>query len=236
MNCMEFNRMFAELDDQPAIPPALQEHRQECAACNAMLEDFAFIARQAHVLRPMEAPSDRVWRNIQAALVAEGVIHSGPASAAESFDGNIRAMPPPTSRRAPMGLAYAAMFMVAAGVMYVHSLFTGVGAPPVLVARPLVPAVPLRDAVTVASNPDPAATLTRQAEAQLAATSVSDVVRSVPEEHRATFASSMSLENDSIHQLMDAVQEFPDDPFLQLQLRNALVRQRTLQEAQSRWK
>ena len=35
MNCKEFNRMFAELDDQSALPPALQEHRQACAACNA---------------------------------------------------------------------------------------------------------------------------------------------------------------------------------------------------------
>jgi hypothetical protein len=236
MNCKEFNRMFAELDDQSALPPVLQEHRQACAACNAMAEDFAFIARQAHVLRPMEAPGDRVWQNIQATLVAEGVIKNAHATAGDAFGGNIRMMPQPTARRAPMGLAYAAMFMMAAGVMYVHSLFTGAGAPPVLVARPLAPAIPMRDAVTVASDPNPGATLRQEAEAQLAATNVSDVVGNVPEEHRATFASSLSQEHDSIQQLMDAVQQFPDDPFLQFQLRNALVRQRMLQEAQSRWK
>jgi hypothetical protein len=123
--------------------------------------------------------------------------------------------------------------------MYVHSLFNGAGgagAPPVLVARPAVPAIPMRDAVTVASIPDPGEVLREQAQAQLNSTSVSDVVRAVPEEHRATFASSMSQEQDSIQQLMIAVEQFPDDPFLQMQLRNALVRQRMLQEAQSRWK
>lgn len=236
MNCMEFNKAFAELEDFSALPPALQEHYAACKACNAMVEDIAFIARQAHVLRPMDSPGERVWKNIQNTLIAEGVIHDAAAAASA---GGVRAMPaqvmPMVSRRAPMGLAYAAMFMVAAGVMYVHSLFTGVGGPPMLVARPLPPSIPLRDAVTTASEPNPAETLARQAEDQLAANDVNEMVQRVPEEHRATFVSSWNRENESIQQLMGVVQEFPDDPFLQMQLRNALVRQRMLQETPSRW-
>ena len=233
MNCMEFNRLFAELDNQSALPPALQEHQAACKACHAMVEDFAFMARQAHVLRPMEAPGDGVWRNIQSALVAEGVIHTVDTSAAE-LAGRGRMMPM-VVRRAPMGMAYAAMFMVAAGVMYVHSLFTGAGAPPVIAARALPPAIPMRDAVTTASEPNPALALAKEAEDQMAATDVNEMVQRVPEEHRATFVSSWNRENESIQQLVGVVQEFPDDPFLQMQLRNALVRQRMLQETPSRW-
>src|SRR5262245_14835678 len=103
MNCMEFNKLFAELDIsngqsnvQAALPPALQEHRASCAACNAMVEDFALIARQARVLRPMEAPSDRVWNNIQSALIAEGVIHAEGTEAAATE--RVRTLPHPVSR------------------------------------------------------------------------------------------------------------------------------------------
>jgi hypothetical protein len=236
MNCTEFNRMFAELDDQSALPPALQEHRHSCAACAALLEDFALIARQAHVLRPMQAPSDRVWQSIQATLIAEGVIHSDPAgSGVAAIGGQLKAMPPPSTRRAPMGLAYAAMFLVALGVMYVHSLFSGAGAPPVLAFRPMPPAIPMRDAVTSSSNPNPVLALAQQAKQQLADTNVNDVVQRVPEEHRATFVSSLNQENESIQQLVDVAEDFPDDPFIQMQLRNAMIRQRMLQETPSRW-
>jgi hypothetical protein len=234
MNCMEFNRMFADLDDQAALPPALQEHVQSCGPCQAMVEDFALIARQAHVLRPMQAPGDHLWQNIQAALIAEGVIHQEHDGQAVK-SGRLVAMPPHAARRAPMWLSYAAMFIVAAGVMYVHSLFNAGGAPPVLVARPMPPAIPMRDAVTTASDPNPVLALAEQAKAQLAATNVSDMVQRVPEEHRATFVSSLNQENESIQQLVDAAEDFPDDPFIQMQLRNALIRQRMLQETPSRW-
>ena len=104
-----------------------------------------------------------------------------------------------------------------------------------LATTALPPAIPMRNAVTTASVPNPAEVLAEEAKAQLAATNVGDMMQHVPEEHRATFVSSMNQENESIQQLVDMAEDFPDDPFLQMQLRNAMIRQRMLQETPSRW-
>ncbi len=236
MTCIEFNRLFEELEDQTALPSDLQNHRQACQTCGGMVDDITYLARQARVLRPMQAPSDRVWLNIQAALVTEGVIRSGAHGTQDTHSdsstvrGAVSMQPIP--RRAPMGMAYAAMFSLAAGVMYFQSLFTGGGRPPMLVARPQLPSIPMVDAVTAANlqvaqiNPT---------ETEIAATDIDQMAASIPEEHRATMVSTWRDEVSAYRNLSDFIDLHPEDPFLRGQLMNSQQRLELIMEKFASW-
>ncbi|MSO19613.1 MAG: hypothetical protein EXQ56_03990 [Acidobacteria bacterium] len=236
MTCIEFNRLFEELEDQTALPADLQNHRQGCRTCGEMVDDIIYLARQARVLRPMQAPSDRVWRNIQATLVAEGVIRSGAHDThgdSAAKHGGASSLPMHSiPRRAPMGMAYAAMFSLAAGVMYFQSLFTGGGRPPMLVAHPQLPSIPMVDAVTAANSQVAQISPT---ETEIAATDIDQMAASIPEEHRATMVSTWHDEVSTYRNLSDFIGLHPEDPFLRGQLMNSQQRLELIMEKFASW-
>jgi hypothetical protein len=113
-----------------------------------------------------------------------------------------------------MGLAYTAVFFVAVGVMYVHSLLTSTGStPPLFAGAPQVPELAWVRPNTGDSDQ-----------------SVESMIARVPEEHRATFVSTWHQVNSSIDNLQTFIESHPEDPFAPQQLMNAFQQREHLRE------
>jgi len=135
MNCQEFERDWAELDNYSQFSDEMRAHRLACRHCSEMVEDVFFLTEQARRIELAEPP-DHLWVQIRQRMEQEGIIRqpkprwfSAPA--------------PGRWFRLPTGLAYAsygAVFAVAVGVMYLQSLLTNpVAVPPTLTVTPQVP-------------------------------------------------------------------------------------------------
>lgn len=71
--CREFDReLAAHLGGEPR--PELVAHAHDCAFCSVILGDLEAVIAEANSM-PLISPPERVWTNIRAALVAEGIIH-----------------------------------------------------------------------------------------------------------------------------------------------------------------
>ncbi|HEV2494369.1 MAG TPA: anti-sigma factor [Terriglobia bacterium] len=71
--CRQFDRDVAEyLDGENR--PAVLAHARQCLFCGVVLQDLETIVSESGVL-PLVDPPARVWANIRATLVAEGIIH-----------------------------------------------------------------------------------------------------------------------------------------------------------------
>ena len=125
MNCEEFEREMEELDDDSNPSPSLEAHRRICASCSELLEDLDAIRQQARQMLPLEQPHDRVWQQLRKQLKEAGLI-AEPAPRRFFGQASLGWFP-----RLNMGMAYAAVFCVALGVVYVYSILSlRVPAPP----------------------------------------------------------------------------------------------------------
>src|SRR5438309_2041523 len=125
MSCQDFERELEEAEDYTNPSPTLEAHRRNCVSCSDLLEDFNHIRRQARLLLASEPP-DRVWQQLQRHLGQSGLVAQ---PSRRRFFGE--AAVPGWFSRLSMGMAYAAVFVVALGVTYVYSIFThGVPVPP----------------------------------------------------------------------------------------------------------
>jgi len=70
MSCEEFQERLPELIGSGAAA-ASHPHVQKCELCRAFLAELEAIAAAARELFPIEEPSDRVWEQIQSAILEE---------------------------------------------------------------------------------------------------------------------------------------------------------------------
>jgi hypothetical protein len=181
-----------------------------------MVEDLNYIVQQARQVRTAaDEPPARLWPQIQQRLEQEGLIHEPRRGLRPVWLGGAGTG---WLMRLPMGLAYAAVFLVAVGVMYLHSLLQAPVAPPMLAGAPEVPAGALERVASAASDEN-----------------VMELAQRVPPEHREVFVSSWNQVNSSIQQMNDFLQEHPDDPFVPMQLRDAIHQREHLRETLVRW-
>ncbi len=132
MNCEEFERELEELEDYSEASPALEAHRHACSSCAELLDDLNSLRAQARQMLPLEQPSERVWEQLHLQLEQAGMIKYPPR---RKVFGRAVALGPGAALgwfpRLSMGMAYAAVFTVALGVVYVYSILAPrVAAPP----------------------------------------------------------------------------------------------------------
>ncbi len=71
--CRRFEEQVADcLDGEDR--PAVVAHAKECVFCGVVFEDLRALVSESNALPLLEPPA-RVWANIRATLVAEGIIH-----------------------------------------------------------------------------------------------------------------------------------------------------------------
>ncbi len=218
MNCAEFEQQLQEVDLSPpslSSSAGMEAHRQDCADCASLIGDFADIRRQARLL-PEAEPSVQVWQRIHQQLRQEGLIQA-PAPLPFSPAARIRMGWFP---RLQMGMAYAAMFLVGLGVVYLYSVGTATPdlfrEPPITVAT--VPAIPVEQSLSEESD-EP----------------LLQLIEKAPLEKRATYATNLNRVNTSIHQLNAFLAEHPEDWFAREQLLNAYQQKERLWNTLVNW-
>jgi hypothetical protein len=120
MRCREFESVLEQASEQP-MPAEAAAHVKQCEYCRSLTADLEAITAMARELSvPDEEPPARVWTQLRAQLVEEGIIrttefqHAGPARNGW-FAGALSWM-----RRPVMVAAYAAMMVFAAGLTWMH--------------------------------------------------------------------------------------------------------------------
>ena len=129
MNCEELERELEELEGDSNPSPAFESHLRVCSACSELVEDLRYLRRQALQMLHVEVPSERVWQGIRGRLEKDGLIS----------EPTLRRFFKPSPAlgwlsRLGMGFAYAAVFGVAVGVVYVYSIISPRIPPPPIVA------------------------------------------------------------------------------------------------------
>ncbi|MGH9779440.1 MAG: hypothetical protein ACRD5I_13615 [Candidatus Acidiferrales bacterium] len=71
MECKEFHQLNESVLEGEADPRAY-EHLAACPRCQALVDDLVAVTRAAHSL-PVYEPSPRLWAQIQAAAIEEGL-------------------------------------------------------------------------------------------------------------------------------------------------------------------
>jgi hypothetical protein len=120
MRCQEFESVLEQASEQP-MPAEATAHLKQCENCRSLTADLEAITAMARELSvPDEEPPARVWMQLRAQLVEEGIIrtpefqHAGPARSGW-FAGALSWM-----RRPVMVAAYAAVMVVVAGLTWLH--------------------------------------------------------------------------------------------------------------------
>ena len=72
MSCAEFHKELPFLFENGGS--VNHPHLAECDNCASLVKDLSYIADQAKLLLPMHDPSPRVWNNIEASLVKDGLM------------------------------------------------------------------------------------------------------------------------------------------------------------------
>jgi pyruvate-formate lyase-activating enzyme len=67
MTCVEFQKLMPNIIDSN-LSAQHRVHLQSCPACSDTVADLKYIAQQAKLLVSLEAPPERVWRNISSSL------------------------------------------------------------------------------------------------------------------------------------------------------------------------
>jgi hypothetical protein len=216
MNCKEFETQWAALEDNSRLTAPMEDHCGVCRHCSDMVEDLISLLEQARQMRAVEDPPQRVWVALRNQLEQEGLLRE-PVSGVSKPRWNTA----PSAGwlfRLPMGLAYAAVFFVAVGVMYMQSRMSNPSAPPLVAVTAEVP-----DMAWV--RPD-----TSDSDQNLQA-----LLAKVPEEQRATMLTNWNQVNSSIQNLQTFIEANPDDPFAPPQLMNAFQQRERLRETLVRW-
>lgn len=119
MNCAEFHKELPFLFE--AGGEIRHPHLAECDNCASLVKDLRYIADQAKLLLPMHDPSPRVWNNIQASLVKDGLV----ATDRNTERGHTVAAQKKNNRFLTLGWAAA----VAAALLIAFSFFRGSSSP-----------------------------------------------------------------------------------------------------------
>jgi hypothetical protein len=120
MRCQEFESVLEQASEQP-MPAEATAHLKQCENCRSLTADLEAITAMARELSvPDEEPPSRVWTQLRAQLVEEGIIRTPEFQHAEPartgwFAGALSWM-----RRPVMVAAYAAMMVFAAGLTWMH--------------------------------------------------------------------------------------------------------------------
>ena len=108
--CLQFDReLAAHLGGEAR--PELVAHARECVFCGVILGDLEAVIARADSL-PLISPPERVWTNIRAALVAEGIIHE-PESAWKRWFSPLNLLGRPAPVTALAGLVVLAIALTA---------------------------------------------------------------------------------------------------------------------------
>jgi hypothetical protein len=128
MRCQEFEAVLEQASEQP-MPAEATAHLSQCGSCRSLAEDLETITAMARELSiPDEEPPARVWSQLRAQLVSEGIIRTPEFQPVESkenagwFAGVFAFM-----RRPVMVAAYAALMVFGAILTWQH--YTGVDEP-----------------------------------------------------------------------------------------------------------
>ena len=222
MNCREFEIEWVALDDNTRLSAApndeVEQHRRDCRRCAAMTDDLNVIVAGARALRVEAEPPQRVWASLRNQLEIEGMIRQPAGTLAKER----RAKAPSFGwgwLRVPMGLAYAAVFFIAVGVVYMYNEATHNGSqPPMVVATPTVPETAWVRPNTAAQDQN-----------------VDALLAKMPEEQRETFVSNWNQVNSSIESLQTFVEANPTDPFAAEMLKNSLQQKEYLRGTLVGW-
>jgi hypothetical protein len=87
MDCIECEQnLSVYLEDEENDKSQLKAHLATCAECNVLVEDLRAIVQAARQLEPADEPSPQVWRNIEAAIERERLVHdAAPSAPAKPF-------------------------------------------------------------------------------------------------------------------------------------------------------
>ena len=120
MRCREFESVLEQASEQP-MPAEATAHLKQCENCRSLTADLEAITAMARELSvPDEEPPARIWTQLRAQLVEEGIIRTPELQHAEPartgwFAGALSWM-----RRPVMVAAYAAVMVLVAGVTWLH--------------------------------------------------------------------------------------------------------------------
>lgn len=203
--CRQFSRDVAEYLEGEKRPEVVN-HASECLFCGVVLQDLETILSESRAL-PLADPPARVWANIRASLVAEGVIHEP-----ESW---VRRWLAPLSgvwRPAPV-VALAGMFVLAV-TLTLHR-------------HPVNPATTRVASLTPNSSQTVASPVVSSENTALAQT-VEGMERDYQSRKttmepalEATYEKSLASLDDSIRQCKDSIQEEPDNSLARQYLMSA---------------
>jgi hypothetical protein len=121
MRCQEFESVLEQASEQP-IPAEAAAHAAQCGNCRSLAADLETISAMARELSvPDEEPPARVWMQLRAQLVEEGIIRTpefqhAPAEQNTGWLAGVLAF----MRRPVMVAAYAAVMVLAAGYAWQH--------------------------------------------------------------------------------------------------------------------
>ena len=219
MNCEEFEIAWQDLEDAPHLPahlPAhLEVHRQACSACSQWVADLDEIRLQARQLLSLEQPSDRLWVQIRLQLQQDGFIKEQATRVGRISHVTLLGWLPQWT----MSMAYAAVFLLAFGVVYLHNFFTNVPNPPRLAPPSVVSASVLHQANS----------------GFLGDQEFQQLMENIPSERRPTYETNLQQVNNSIHQLNQFLSEHPEDLFARDQLVTAYEQKHRLGETLVQW-
>jgi hypothetical protein len=120
MRCQEFEAVLEQAIEQPMTAEAAA-HLKDCGDCRALAADLDTISTMARELSvPDEEPPARVWTQLRAQLVEEGIIRTPEFQhAAEQKSGWLAGVLG-FMRRPVMVAAYAAVMVLLAGYEWYH--------------------------------------------------------------------------------------------------------------------
>ncbi len=120
MRCQEFEAVLEQASEQP-MPAEASAHLTQCENCRSMTADLEAITAMARELSvPDEEPPARVWTQLRAQLVEEGIIRTPELQHAAELKSGWLAGVLGFMRRPVMVAAYSAIMVFAAGLTYVH--------------------------------------------------------------------------------------------------------------------
>lgn len=120
MQCQEFELVLEQSSEQP-MPAEAAAHLKQCENCRSMAADLETISAMARELSvPDEEPPARVWTQLRAQLVEEGIIRTPEFQHAEAAHSGWLAGALSWMRRPVMVAAYAAVMVVVAGATWLH--------------------------------------------------------------------------------------------------------------------
>jgi hypothetical protein len=115
MRCQEFEAVLEQAIDQP-MPAEATAHLAQCGDCRALANDLETITAMARELSvPDEEPPARVWTQLRAQLVQEGIIRTPELQHAAEQESGWLAGVLGFMRRPVMVAAYAAVMVLVAG-------------------------------------------------------------------------------------------------------------------------